>query len=250
MLVRMVELRDQDLSGSVFDDVDLSQTRFRNVHLEGAVFSGCWATRLDLDGDFDEIVYNGIDLVPLWRSEMVRRHPEFALLRPEDADGYREVWPLLEELWRPTIARARALPEELLHERVDGEWSFIETLRHTLFVVDAWLRRALLAEPVPYDPLDLGHSEMVNLGGGVPHDAEARPALDHVLALRAARQAVVRDFLAGLTDERLAGETVVTGPGYPEAGSYAVRRCLGAVVNEEWWHHRFAERDLSVLEAR
>ena len=93
----MVELSNQDLSGSVFDDVDLSGSRFRNVHLEGAAFIGCWATRLDLNGDFDEIVYNGIDLVPLWRAEMVRRHPEFALLRPEDADGYREVWPLLEE---------------------------------------------------------------------------------------------------------------------------------------------------------
>jgi len=45
-----------------------------------------------------------------------------------------------------------------------------------------------------------------------------------------------------------AGETTVTGPGYPEAGSYAVTRCLNAVLDEEWWHRRFAERDLSALE--
>ena len=94
-------------------------------------------------------------MVPLWRAELARRHPEFALLPPDDADGYRDLWPVLEEQWAATVARARALPEELLHERVDGEWSFIETLRHMLFVHDAWLRRAVLGEPAPYDPLDL-----------------------------------------------------------------------------------------------
>jgi hypothetical protein len=29
-----------------------------------------------------------------------------------------------------------------------------------------------------------------------------------------------------------------------------MRRCLGAVVNEEWLHREFAERDLAVLERR
>ena len=114
--------------------------------------------------------------------------------------------------------RASALPEELLHERVDGEWSFIETLRHLLLVHDAWLRRAVLGEP-DYDPLDLPHDEMPDLEG-VPHDADARPSLDQVLALREDRLAIARRFFAGLTDERLAGEAAVTGPGYPEAGSY------------------------------
>jgi uncharacterized damage-inducible protein DinB len=213
------------------------------------VVRGAWAERLDLDGDFDELLYNGIDLIPLWRAEVAREHPEFALLRPDDAEGYRELWPLLEQLWRPTVDRARALPEELLHERVDGEWSFIETLRHTLFVVDAWLRRALLAEEAPYDALDLRHSELPGLEG-VPHDETARPSLDEVLALREERLVIVRQVLAGLTDEWLSGEVTVTGPGYPEPGSYAVQRCLRAVVSEEWWHHRFADRDLTSLEQR
>jgi hypothetical protein len=29
-----------------------------------------------------------------------------------------------------------------------------------------------------------------------------------------------------------------------------VTRCLRAVLDEEWWHRRFAERDLGALEAR
>jgi hypothetical protein len=85
---------------------------------------------------------------------------------------------------------------------------------------------------------------------GVPRDPEARPSLDHVLRLRAERLAIARRFFATLADEQLVGETTVTGPGYPEAGSYAVTRCLNAVLDEEWWHRRFAERDLSVLESR
>jgi hypothetical protein len=245
----MVEFRNQDLSGSVFDDVDLSRSVFRNVALEAATFRGVWTPRLELDGDIDELVYNGVDLVPLWRAELARQHPEFALLPPDGADGYRDLWPRLEELWGATIARARALPPELVHERVGGEWSFVETLRHTLFVFDAWLRRAVLHEPVPYDPLDLPHDEMGPLEG-VPNDPAARPSLDEVLALREERVRIAREFFAGLDDGLLAGETTVTGPGYPVADTYPVQRCLRAVVVEEWWHHRFAERDLSVLERR
>jgi hypothetical protein len=245
---RMVEFRSQDLSGSVFDEVDLTGARFRNVLLGDAAIRGAWAERLVIDGDFGELIVNGVDVVPLWRAEMARQHPEFSLLTPQDADGYRAVWPLLEAQWEQTVTRARSLPEELLHERVDGEWSFIQTLRHLLFVHDAWVRRALLDETDPYDPLDLPHDEMPSLEG-VPRDPDARPTLDHVVALRADRLAITRQLLALLGDDQLAGGTTVTGPGYPEAGSYAVTRCLNAVLVEEWWHRRFAERDLDVLAA-
>jgi hypothetical protein len=78
-----------------------------------------------------------------------------------------------------------------------------------------------------------------------------RPSLDEVLALRADRMGTVRRVLADLTDEQLAGTTeAVTEPGYPESESFPVRRCLGAVVNEEWEHRLYAERDLAVLSAR
>ena len=245
----MPEFRQQNLSGSVFDDVDLSRSRFSNVLLRDVVIRGAWAERLSIDGGFEELLFNGIDVVPLWRAELARQHPEYSLLTPDDSDGHRAVWPVLEEQWAATEARARALPEELLHERVEGEWSFIETVRHLLFVHDAWLRRAVLGEVAPYDALDLPHDDMPELDG-VPNDPDARPSLDHVLELRAERLAIARQFFAELTDEQLAGETTVTGPGYPEAGTYAVPRCLRAVLDEEWWHRRFAERDLSLLEAR
>ena len=57
--------------------------------------------------------------------------------------------------------------------------------------------------------------------------------------------------IADLTDEQLAGTTTpVLEPGYPESEAYAVSRCVGCILQEEWWHRRFAERDLAVLEAR
>jgi len=195
-------------------------------------------------------VFNGVDLMPLWHDEMCRLHPEYALLRPTDAEGYRAAWPIVERQWDQTVARARLLPEELLHERVEGEWSFIETQRHLVMATDAWIGRALLGDPRPFHPLGLPHDEM-GVIEGVPHDPDARPSLDEVLSVREDRRNTYREVLAGLTDEQLAGTTTaVLEPGYPESEEFAVARCLQCILQEEWWHRRFAERDLAVLEAQ
>ena len=60
-------------------------------------------------------------------------------MSPADADGYRQAWDILERLWQQTVDRARGTDPALLHERVDDEWSFIETLRHLVFATDAWV---------------------------------------------------------------------------------------------------------------
>jgi len=171
-------------------------------------------------------------------------------MTPADAGGFREAWDILERLWQQTVARARGMAPELLHERVDGEWSFIETLRHLVFATDAWVSRAILGDPSPWDPLDLPHDGMPD-EPSVPRDRGARPSLDEVLVLRADRMATVRQVIAGLTDETLAGQTEpVTEPGYPGPESFAVRRCLQAILTEEWEHRLYAERDLYLLDAR
>jgi len=142
------------------------------------------------------------------------------------------------------------LPPELLHERVEGEWSFIETLRHLVAATDAWVRRAILGLPEPYSPLGLPHDE-AEPDPSVPNDPDARPSLDEMLELRADRMRTVHDVIATLTDDVVSGQTdPVPPPGYPPAGSYPVRRCLRTIVNEEWLHRLYAERDLTVLERR
>lgn len=86
---------------------------------------------------------------------------------------------------------------------------------------------------------------------GVPRDRRARPSLAQVLTVRADRVATVRRVLADLTDAQLAQDTeVVTEPGYPASKSFPVRGCLGTVLEEEWEHRRYAERDLNVLAGR
>ena len=156
---------------------------------------------MDISGGVENLRVNGVDVVPLVEAELNRRYPDRAKMRPADADGFREAWAILERLWPQTVERARGLAPELLHQQVDGEWSFIETLRHLVFATDAWVRRAILGEPSPWDPLDLPHDEMPD-EPSVPRDRAARPSLDEVLALRADRMATVRQVLADLTDEQ------------------------------------------------
>lgn len=171
-------------------------------------------------------------------------------MRPSDPDGFREAWRLLERLWDETVTRARSLDPALLHESVDGEWSFIETLRHLVFATDAWIRRAILGDPSPWDPLDLPWDEMADTPG-IPGDREVRPSLDTVLELRRDRMSTMREFLADLTEESLSAETEpVPVPGWPPPQSFPVRECLLIILNEEWEHRSYAERDLAVLEAR
>ena len=246
----MVEFDNQDLSGSRFRHVDLSGSTFRNIDLSGARLVDVDLVDVEISGWLDNLRINDVDVAPLIEAELDRRHPDRVKMRPTDAAGFREAWAILERLWAGTVERARRLPPELLHERVHDEWSFIETLRHLLFATDAWVLRAFLGRPSPYDALDLPHTEMGDVPG-VPRDLEARPTLEEVLALRADRVRTVREVFEGLTDEVLAGHTQpVTAPGYPASESYAVQRCLRAAVNEEWQHRLYAERDLAVLEQR
>ena len=59
------------------------------------------------------------------------------------------------------------------------------------------------------------------------------------------------EVIDGLTDEALDGQTEpVDGPGWPQSRSYPVRDCLLVILNEEWEHRLYAERDLDALEAR
>lgn len=250
MLRAMVEFRDRDLRGALFSNVDLRGSRFRNVALNDSVIRGALLVDVEIDGEVQNVRVNGVDIGPLVEAELNRRDPERAKLSPADAHGFIEAWEVIERSWGGTIERARRLPPEMLHERVDDEWSFIETLRHLVFATDAWILRALLGRPSPYDPLDLPHDEMDDIPG-VPRDQDARPGLDEVLALRADRMAVMRKVVAEMTDERLAGHTEpVTQIGYPDSRSFPVRDCLECILWEEWNHRLYAERDLDVLESR
>lgn len=197
----------------------------------------------------------------LWRDELTdaairddldRRHPERLKLRPRDVEGLREAFSVIEELWAPTTARARRLSPPKLHERVNGEYSFVETFRHLLFAWDAWLRVSVLPVPdgyhecaVPPDlPADAANPVMWSAGTGWS-SSDVAPELDLVLDLRAERFTHVRDYLSDATSEDLKSPGTPP-PWHPQGCS--VLYCFRVVIHEEWWHHQFAIRDLAVLE--
>lgn len=260
VLLRDVRAEEVDLSGARAQDVrltgasatsvDLTGLRLRDVLLADVVIRGSWLQGVEISGEVEGLTVNGIDVGPLVEAELDRRHPDHAAMRPTDADGFRHAWDVVEELWAGTVERARGLDPALLHESVDDEWSFTETLRHLAFATECWLLRAILGDPAPWHPLSLPWNEAPEMDG-VPRNREIRPDLEEVLALRHERMGAVRRYLEHLTDETLAGETVpVEGPGWPEPIAFPVRECLLTILNEEWWHRRYAERDLDVLTAR
>jgi len=237
-----------DLTGAEFRKVYLTDAQFRSVDLTGVVMHDVELANVDITGDLHNVTINGVDIAPLVEAELDRRHPGRAKMRPSDPAGFREAWDVIERLWGETVGRAQRLDPALLHERVDGEWSFIETLRHLVFATDAWVRRAILGDPSPWHPLDLPWDEMPDTAG-IPRDRRVRPSLDEVLLLRRDRMSTVRTVIDGLTDESLDAHTEpVEGPGWPPSESFPVRECLLVLLNEEWYHRQFAERDLDALE--
>src|SRR4051794_2718467 len=106
----MVDFIERDLTGSRFKIVDLSGSRFGDVDLSGVLIRGAWADRLELDGAFDSLVVNGVDVVAYVEAELDRRDPERVLMRPTDAEGFRAAWPIVERRWAETVERASRLP--------------------------------------------------------------------------------------------------------------------------------------------
>ena len=144
-----------DLSGAQFRAADLANARFRGVDLHGVVMRGVELVNVDIHGEIENLTINGVDIAPLVNAELDRRYPDRAMMRPLDPAGFRQAWNIVERLWGGTVERARHLPPQLLHESLDDEWSFIETLRHLLFATDTWITRAILGDPSPWNPLDL-----------------------------------------------------------------------------------------------
>jgi DinB family protein/pentapeptide repeat protein len=263
----MTEFREQDLTGAHFERVSLKGATFTEVELNdvsmrsvdftgaqirGAMFNGSRMrgvelVDVDIHGELQNVVVNGVDIAPLVDAELNRRMPERAKMRPDTSDGFREAWAILERLWEGTVARARAFPEAELHRSVDDEWSFIQTLRHLNFATAAWVGRMVLGNPTPWHQLDLPWDEAPGWDG-IPWEREARPSLDEVLAIRRERQAMVRRVMESLTDEQLASGVTCTESGWPQLEDFPFKQCLGIVLNEEWEHRLYAERDLTKLE--
>ncbi len=238
--------------GARFDVADMRGARFTDCDLTGVTIRDGWLVNVSISGHLSNVMVNGVDVSDFVSAELDRRHPERVQFREgQTADDVRAMWDTIERLWAEAAERAGRLPAAALAEQVDEEWSFEQTLRHLVFITDAWARRTVLDEPMPYHPLGLPQSwypaaDAAALG----IDLTAQPGYAEILAARADRMAVMRRIVAGLTNDGL-GRLCQRppAPGYPDE-ERTVIDCVSVVMDEEIEHYRFAVRDLAALEAR
>jgi hypothetical protein len=231
-----------------FDDEDLTGAEFRECDLSGARLVGVVLKDVEIDGLVTHLVVNGVEVMPYVEAELDRRHPVRLLMRSDEPADLRAAWRQLRDDWAVTAERVRSMPESSEHHGVDGEWSMVETLRHLVFVHDSWFRRCVLGLTEPFTAMGLGPPVVMDQQDN-ELDPSARPSLDEVLAVRNRQAVEVERWLAEVTPEQLARAAPVPDDGRwpPYARGRAVRQCLRTVLDEEWAHHGFCERDLDKL---
>jgi hypothetical protein len=238
--------QSKDLQGAEFVGANLRGARFIESDLTGVVMRGIEARGMDIDAPWlvhGGLLVNGVEVAPYVEAELDRRFPGRADRRAQDPDSLRAAWSALERAWAAALDRAAAMPPGTVDVSVAGEWSFAQTLRHLVFATDIWLGRGILELDQPFHPLgqlDAGTAS----DSGAPTLTAATPPYADVLAARADRVAMVRDFLATVTTDDLAAPRENPhDPDHPET----VRSCLHVILEEEWEHLRFALRDLDTL---
>lgn len=237
----MPEEFEGDLAGAVFWGADLSGARFRDVNLTDVRISHALLVNVDVDALVDAVVINGVD-VTAYVKERDPWYPLRAMLRPSNPEGMRAAWAALEDEWAKTVTRAHALPPDLLHESVDDEWSFVQTLRHLVFAMDKWFTAPILGKS--FHPIGLPNSGSVNFPWpGLAYDLT--PSVSEVLAVRADRATDFREHLASVATSDFTRPIDVL-----ENGTSPLQECIYTVFDEEFWHNRYAQRDLAQLEAR
>jgi hypothetical protein len=240
-----------EFKGARFEVADLRGARFTDCDLTGVTIRDGWLANVSVSGFVSDLTVNGVDVTDFVEAELDRRHPERVQFREvQTADDFRAMWDTIELLWARAAERAGRLPAAALSEQVDEEWSFEQTLRHLVFITDAWASRAVLNEEMPYHPIGIPQSWYpAEAATALGIDLTSEPSYDEIQAVRGDRMTVIRRIVTGLTDDDLGWPAQrVPAPGYPEE-ERLVAECLAVVMNEEIDHYRYAVRDLAVLES-
>jgi hypothetical protein len=234
----------EDHQGAEFREANFTGARFRSVVLNDVKITDALLVNVDISGLVANLKVNGVDVTTYVEGELNKRHPERLLLAPRDPDGVRTAWATVEAFAAVTLERARNLPPSQLDVRVDGEWSYLQTLRHLVYATDRWITGPVLRDPQPFHRLGMPNEPHDDVPPGV-FDLDAQPSLDEVVAVRRARMDRVAELVATINHEEL-DEIVVS----PNGGTTSVRSCLHVVLREEWCHDQYANRDLAVLEGQ
>jgi DinB family protein/pentapeptide repeat protein len=219
---------------------NFSGQTIRNIDLSNAKIVGANLQNTRLSGMINGLVLNDVEVAPLIDAELTRLHPERAKLRPLDLQGCREAVAILDAQLESTYERSLAFREEQRHQRVDDEWSLVESIRHLVMVLDGWFSRTIRGEEDPFHPIGLTPSFMPPKPEGTSIDPDADPTFEEARDVLRDRMGAFRAYVDDLVQEEL------SRPIDNFTGS--VHGSLWVIFDELWAHNRFINRDLDVIE--
>lgn len=233
-----------------FEGATFVKASFKGATLRFSDVSGVTMRSVDVDGldidshdlFFGSLVVNGVDVVPLVDAELNRQFPGRELQKAQSPEGLREGWVAVQSAWQATVD---GTPPELVDAHVDDEWSLAQTLRHLVLATDAWLRGAILRISQPFHEIGQIFTGAAAMGFDMSIFRVDPPAYLEILAVRAARQQMVTEFLAAATPELLAEER--ENPWGGDDWRPSVGDCIRVILEEEWAHLRYIRRDLARL---
>lgn len=234
----MAQEFEGDLAGSVFWGADMKGSTFRDVDLTGTRISHAWFVDVEIDALVEKVVINGVD-VTAYVNERDAWYPLRAMIRPSTVDEMRTAWQAMEAAWAVAITTAQALPAGAIDQSVNGEWSFVQTVRHMVMAIDKWFTSPVLGEH--FSPIGLPNTGSLDFPfPGV--DLTVTPSAEQALEVLADRYAKVRSYIDTLDPDELDRTIDVL-----ENGPHPLREGLFTVFEEAFWHLRYATRDLEVL---
>lgn len=241
----MTTYSGKEFEGATFVRASLAGATFRFSDISGVTMRGVDVGGLDIDSHdlfFGSLVVNGVDVVPFVDAELNKRFPGRELQKAQSPEGLREGWDAVQAAWRSTVEET---PADLVHAHVEDEWSLAQTLRHLILATDAWLRGGILGLEQPFHEIGQIFTGAEQMGFDMSIFRVEPPELEEILAVRAERQQLVTDFLADVTQETLAEERA--NPWGGDDWRPTVGDCVRVILEEEWAHLRYIQRDLALL---
>ena len=183
--------------GEQFVERDLRGVRFSECDLSDVVMRGVEVAGMDIDAPWLSVGpglrVNGVDVTPWVEQELDRRFPGRSERRAESPAGLRKAWTTVDQAWDAAIERQRRCPPGPSKSGIDDEWSFARHCAIWCTASTSAGKGVLGREEADFHPLGLGYGSRASEAG----------SCDDVLAARADRAAMVRDFLATVTDQVL-----------------------------------------------
>jgi hypothetical protein len=232
------EFENRDLDDAVFWGVSLQRAMFRDVDLTGLRVTSARLVDVVIDAEVDGLVVNGVDVTAYVHANDPW-YPLRSKVRPLEVADLRPGWQVFSTAWGEAIDRVRGLPDATRHASVDGEWSFVETLRHLVFATDKWFTVPVLG--TTFHALGMPNTGSIDLPWpGLERGAAA--SFDDVVAAWSDRSGKLHEYLEEFDPASWDAEVEIL-----ENGTTPVHDCIGVVFEEHFEHLRYALRDLERL---